>query len=197
MADNCCVKNTNERGLIKGFLYGLLPHSFCIGFVVFSIVGSVSAVAVFKKLMLIPYFFQFLVALSILMATFSAILYLKRNNCLCKQGIKSKWKYLTILYGITIFTNLFMFYGVFPALASFNSSEIDVSQLASLSLAVQIPCSGNAPLIIDELKKNGGIKNINFKMPDIFEIKYNPGQTSPEKIAEIEIFETFKATIKN
>ena len=130
------------------------------------------------------------------MATLSAFLYLKKNDCLCKQGIKSKWKYLAILYGITIFTNLFMFYGVFPTLANFNSSEINVGQLASLSLAVQIPCSGHAPLIIDELKKDNGIKNVNFKIPNLFNIEYDPNKTSLEKITAIEIFKTYKATIK-
>ena len=87
-----------------------------------------------------------------------------------------------------------MFFVVFPALANINSGTIDQNNYrASLSVAVQIPCSGHAPLIVDELKKEDGIGFIKFKMPNNFQIAYNPGQISPEKIISLDIFKTFKA----
>lgn len=185
MEKSCCT---------KGVFYGLIPHVFCIGFIIFSIIGSVSAATIFKNFLVIPYFFQILVILSFLMATISAFFYLKRNNCLCWQGAKSKWRYLAILYATTIFVNLFMFYSVFPALANIDSKNYNFSgaNLADLSLKVGIPCSGHAPLIIDELKKDAGIKNITFKMPDVFEIKYDSSQTSKDNIKSLNIFKTYK-----
>lgn len=194
--DCCKINNKNkDKGILKGILYGLVPHTFCILFVVFSIIGAVSLTAVFKKFLLIPYFFHFLIFLSFIMATISAIVYLKRNDCLCGQGIKRKWKYLTILYGITIFVNMFMFSYVFPVLANINSKNLVFEDTTNLSITVQIPCSGHAPLIIDELKKDPGIKNIVFSMPNKFKIDYDPKQTNPQKISSMEIFKTYTCTI--
>jgi len=200
MEDSCCkAQEKKDRGLLMGFIYGIMPHSFCIGFIIFSIIGSASLAGFFKSFMLIPYFIHALVVLSLLMATISAIFYLKRNNCLCGSGIKTKWKYLTILYGVTIFVNLFMFSYVLPALANinFNNENIGQQQLASLSLAVQIPCSGHAPLIIDELKKDNGVKSVIFETPNVFDVKYNPSQTSTQKIMDMEIFKNFPVKINN
>ena len=67
---------------------------------------------------------------------------------------------------------------------------------ASLTMEVQIPCSGHAPLIIGELKKLDGIGNVKFRTPNFFDINYNPQKTTPEKIASLEIFKEFKAVIK-
>jgi hypothetical protein len=192
---DCCDINKNKKdgGALKGIFYGILPHSFCIGFVVFSVLGATGLVAVFKNIMIIPYFFQILIALSFIMATFSAFLYLKKCDCLHGQGIKNKWKYLTILYGTTIFINLFMFSFVFPALANINSKNVtELGQTSQIILKVDIPCTGHAPLIIDELKKDSGVKNVNFKSPNTFEINYNPNQTSVKKIESTNIFKTYK-----
>jgi len=183
------------KNFIKGIIYGLVPHTFCILFVVFSVIGAVSLTAIFKKVLLIPYFFEFLVALSFVMATISAIVYLKRNDCLCGQGIKKKWKYLTILYATTIFVNIFMFSYVFPALANMNSNGFVSDKDAIVSITVKIPCSGHASLIIDELKKDPGVKNVVFSMPNNFKIDYDPKQTNPEKISSMEIFKTYKCNI--
>lgn len=187
MENSCCT---------KGFLYGLIPHAFCIAFILFSVIGAVSLTAIFKKILLIPYFFQILVAFSILMATISAVIYLKKAKCLCYSGIKNKWRYLVILYGTTIFINLLMFLFVFPALANINSPGIISGQTASLSVIVQIPCSGHAPLIIDELKKNPGVQKVIFKLPNRFDINYDPIQTSPDRIALIDIFKTYKLKVE-
>jgi len=198
--NTCCQTpvDRNKKSLLSGFLYGILPHTFCIGFIVFSVIGAATATAVFRKFLLVPYLFQLMVAISFVFATISAIIYLKRNNRLCLTGIKDKWKYLTILYLITALTNVLMFSVVFPALANKESNSINSQEsfLASTSISVAIPCSGHAPLIIDELKKDTGVGSIKFKMPNTFEIKYNPQKTSPEKIISLAIFKTYKAIIQ-
>jgi hypothetical protein len=198
--DSCCkiAKPNPNKGVLSGILYGLIPHTFCIAFVLFSIIGTVAATAFLKTFLMIPYFFHFLVFISLLLATMSSIIYLKRAGCLCVSGIKSKWKYISTLYSATILINLLMFFVIFPVLANINSNNT-INQgeyLAGLSIAVQIPCSGHAPLIIDELKKDSGVGYVKFKTPDIFEIKYDPNKTSPKKITSLEIFKTYKATMQ-
>jgi len=58
-----------------------------------------------------------------------------------------------------------MFSYIFPILANSNSNNIisNTEQTASLSLTVQIPCSGHAPLIVDELRKNNGVQKFILK----------------------------------
>jgi len=195
----CCQsQDTKKRGLVKGLLYGLIPHIFCIGFIVFSVIGATAATAIFKKVLLVPYFFPFLVFISFVFATLSAVIYLKRNQCFCASGIKNKWKYIVILYATTIFINLLLFFVVFPAVANLNARKITNHeiQLADLSMNVQIPCSGHASLIISEIEKDDGVGAVQFKMPNIFDIKYDPLKTTPEKISSLEIFKTYKAIIK-
>lgn len=195
----CCAaaKGKSDKGILAGFLYGLLPHSFCIAFALFSIVGAVTATTLLKKFMLIPNFFYFLVVISLLLATVSLVFYLKKSGCLCVSGVKGKWKYITTLYSTTILINLLMFFVVFPALA--NAGEKNQTVLgknsAELSIKVKIPCSGHAPLITDEIKKDYGVESVEFETPDVFKIKYDPGKTMPEKITSLEIFKTYEATI--
>jgi hypothetical protein len=113
-------------------------------------------------------------------------------------GIKTKWKYLTIMFSSVILVNLFMFFVVFPAFANSNNQtpEIVSSNLTMGTLAVDIPCSGHAPLIIYEVKKVIGVNSVWYKSPNIFEITYNPNVTSISQIASLEIFKRFKATIQ-
>lgn len=198
----CCEaenKNkVNKKGFLKGLIYGILPHSFCIAFIVFSVAGAVGATALLKDILLIPYFFEFLVILSFVFATLSAVIYLKSKNCLCVSGIKSRWKYLTILYSATILINLFMFFVAFPILANINYNSLPSGNDKSenLSLAVEIPCSGHSFLIIDELKKIDGVSSVKFKLPNIFEVIYDPQKTSYQQIISPEIFKTYKATVQ-
>jgi hypothetical protein len=200
--NTCCktADNTNKKGMLKGIVYGILPHSFCIAFVVFSVIGATAVGAIFKNILLIPYFFEFLIIISFVFATISVIFYLKSTSCLCLSGIKNKWKYITILYSVTILVNLSMFFVVFPALANVDYNKNITGQqnqlTSKLSLAVEIPCSGHSFLIIDELKKIDGVVDVRFKMPNIFDISYNDKITSVEKITSLEVFKTYKATIK-
>jgi len=199
--DNCCSlkNNSDKKGFLNGIIYGLLPHAFCIGFIVFSIIGATTFTVLFKNALMIPYFFHFLVAISFIFATISAIFYLKSKDCLCFSGIKSKWRYLTILYSVTILVNFFMFFAVFPVLANINSGSTTAqyqSQLKKITMAVDIPCSGHSILIIDELKNIQGVQDVKFEMPNNFEIKYDPTVTSVEKITSLDVFKTYKATIQ-
>lgn len=192
----CTAKENKSRGMISGILFGLIPHSFCVAFILFSIVGAVSATAFLKKFMLIPNLFWLLVITSVILATIAVALNLKRNNCLCKSGVKSRWKYVVTTYTATALVNLFMFFIVFPALANINLQKSpEKNNLAELSLNVDIPCSGHASLIVDEIKKNCDVDSIAFSAPEKFDIKYNPKETTPEKIVSLEIFKTYPATI--
>ena len=196
---SCCAKTKTDtnRGILSCILYGLLPHSFCIAFAIFSIIGAVTATTFLKKFLLIPNFFYFLVFISLLLATVSSALYLKRSDCLCASGIRSKWKYVTTLYFSTLMVNLLMFFVVFTVLANMHQQNpaVQGESSAILSLSVQIPCTGHAPLITDEIKKDSGVQSVEFDTPNIFKIKYNPNETSPKKIASAEIFKTYEATI--
>jgi len=89
---SCCiaVKDKKSKGILSGILYGLIPHFFCIAFAIFSIIGAVTATAFMKRFLLIQNFFYFLVFISLLLATASSAIYLKKSNCLCAYGIRNK-----------------------------------------------------------------------------------------------------------
>lgn len=177
---NCC-EGKNGGSFKKGLLLGLLPHSFCLGFILFSLIGATTASVFLRRFLLLPYFFPLLLGISFLFATLAAIL----------SPNKSK-KYLLILYGTTIVTNLLFFFVIFPLTANLKFSHNGPVQL---SLRVAIPCPGHAPLISEELQKVKGVKAVNFKFPNIFEINYERNQVSPEKILDQEIFKNFKASV--
>ena len=158
--ESCCKKTDSrmdKKGFLKGILYGLAPHTFCIAFIIFTILGVTTATALLKPLLLNRYFFYILIGLSIVFATISAIIYLKKQGILSFSGIKRKWKYLSILYGTTIFVNLLFFMVIFPKVANLNLNPtpaiVEKTNLSSITLKVDIPCSGHAPLITSELKK--------------------------------------------
>ena len=61
--ESCCPKKdskTEKKGILADFAYGILPHTFCIAFIIFSVIGSVTAITFFKKFLLNPYFFHIL-----------------------------------------------------------------------------------------------------------------------------------------
>jgi len=211
---SCCpVDAKKEKGFLIGILSGILPHTFCILFIVFTVLGTATLTSLLKPLLLNPYFFYFLIVLSFLLATISAIIYLKKNGILSFQGIKRKWRYLSILYGTTISVNLILFMIIFPITANLNSGlglkaaiisafgGIEKSQSTNLksqlTLEVDIPCPGHAPLITSELKKIEGVENVKFQFPNIFEVNYDQEKTSKEQILSLEVFNTYKPTVKN
>ena len=92
---SCCQPTKKQpKGFWSGLIYGLIPHTGCIAFIIFTILGVTTATALFKPLLLSPYFFYILIALSFIFATISALIYLKKCALLSLRGIKTKWKYL-------------------------------------------------------------------------------------------------------
>jgi len=197
-----CHKEKNEhkhKGLWQGIIYGIIPHFFCILYIIFALIGSIVGMSFAKKFLLLPHFFSVLLGVSLLFATLSAWLYLQKNNCQSLAQIKQKWKYLTSLYGLTIAVNIAFVYIIFPALANNvggqqNSSINDIAQEKSI-ITVDIPCPGHAPLIIDEIRNNCEVNSVKFQEPNFFEIQHNPIKTSDDKILSLKIFNIYKAKL--
>ena len=205
-----------HRGFLQGLFYGLLPHTFCILFIVFSVVGATAATTVLQRVLYVPYLFQIIVALSLVFATLSAAFYLKRNELLSREGALFKWKYLTVMYATTVGINLLFFLVVFPMVANLvlrpatagaglrvdnsaaaavaNQSEVAGAQ-ATITLQVSIPCSGHAPLITGELKKLPGITALNYRFPDRFVVTYDTRQVTLEQILGLSVFQEFTARV--
>jgi len=224
---SCCDSNSNNEksgksNIKQGIVYGLVPHAGCIAFIIFSVLGVTTATTLFKPLLLNPYFFYILVALSFVFATISAIVYLNKQGVIVFQktevgnslnvspeGIKTKWKYLSTLYGTTIFVNLLLFLVVFPMTANFSAAssitgavagvqslgQQSQSSFSTIKLQVNIPCSGHASLITDELKKVDGVTSVKFSFPNIFDVTYDSTKTSKQQILSLEVFNSYKATV--
>lgn len=194
----CCQgsEERKSRGLIQGIIYGAIPHSGCIAFVLFSIFGMTFAASLFKPLLAKAYFFQAMILLSFIFATISAFFYLRKNGGV--KSIKKHKNYLLILYGTTIVIALMMYFLIFPMISSVTASSITQleNQDSIISLKVAIPCEGHAPLITDELKKIKGVGNIQFASPNTFTIYYSSKLTNPEQILSLDIFKEYKATIR-
>jgi len=206
--ESCCQKIEQKKGkeFLSGLVYGIVPHIGCIAFIIGSILGVTVLTQFFKPFLLNPYFFHILVLLSIGFATLSSILYLRKNGLFSFSGAKRKWKYLSTMYGSTIGINLLLFLIIFPLLAnisfaqttgnfaaSINNSEI--IELSSLRLQVDIPCSGHATLISSELKTIDGVNGVQFSLPNVFDVKYDPSKTSKQQILALEVFKTYEATV--
>lgn len=209
-----------KNSIFQGIIYGLIPHTGCIAFIIFSVLGVTVATAFFKPLMLNPYFFYILIAISIMFATVSAFIYFKNQGFLIfsrskdnfeisflRDTLRRKWKYLTTLYGTTISINLFLFMIIFPIVANIDSGSSITGAFAnaaeptasagSLTLQVNIPCPGHAPLITGELKSIKGVENVKFRFPNYFDVGYNPSQTSENQILSLDVFNTYKASVVN
>ncbi len=197
---SCCPKpDRRPQGLWSGLLYGLLPHTFCVAFIVFSVAGAAAAGAFFKKILFVPYFFEVLVGLSLILAAVSGLLYLKKKGELSRKGVYRHKGYLTILLGTTLFVNWLFFFVVFPWMANrqgagpAGAETGEVKGESRASLEVQIPCSGHASLIIDEIKKDPGVREVSFQLPNRFLVTYDGQKTSLEKILTLQIFKSFPA----
>jgi copper chaperone CopZ len=219
--NSCCCQPAPKKestGFLSGLLYGLLPHTFCIAFILFTVLGVTVAAGVVRSVLLVPYFFQLLVGFTIVMATISAAFYLRRNGMLSVAGARRKWRYLSVLYGTTIGINILLFTMIFPALANApavaapatvrevsaaaapaqsQAVEASASATASTTLAVDIPCSGHAPLISGELNSVPGVQKVTYRAPDLFDVTYDPGQTSLDQIVALDVFQAYPATIKS
>ncbi|MHB1294631.1 MAG: hypothetical protein ACYC4R_06505 [Anaerolineae bacterium] len=202
----CCRPvEKKEHGALLGLVYGLVPHAFCILFLVLTIVGATAATSVLREVMLVPYLFQAILALSVVFATASAAIYLRRLGLLSLEGARHKWRYLSVMYGATLAVNLLLFQVVFPATANLTTRAESApagvvaaaapAQSASLALAVDIPCSGHAPLIISEVSAQAGVQSVTYTPEGLFLVTYDPAGLSEEDILALPIFESFPASV--
>ncbi|MFA5086674.1 MAG: hypothetical protein WC468_03775 [Candidatus Paceibacterota bacterium] len=196
---NCCEKPSPRKeasGLWEGIVYAVAPHTFCILFIIFSVIGSVTGMALVKNFLANRNAFLIIFAVSIIFAVLSAFFYLRRKNCASFAGIRRNWKYLGILFGTIILVNFILFFYIFPATANIGSGRVKQSSLNNLSyvqLKVDIPCPGHAPLITSELKKVMGVSFVSYESPDLFNVYYDQSIVSEDKITSIGIFNNFKA----
>jgi len=191
----------------QGIVYGLVPHIGCIAFIAGSILGVTFLMDFFKPLLLNSWFFYALIGISIAFALIASLFYLRSNGLLSTTGAKKKWKYLSTMFGSTIGINLLFFFVLFPMLANAGSlganptgsvvSALSNTGLSELSLQVNIPCSGHAPLITSELKKLSGIESVGFSQPNVFKVSFDSSKTSKSQILALEIFKSYPATVLN
>lgn len=202
---NCCESsNANESGVKTGLIYGLLPHTGCIAFLVFTVLGVTAAASAFAPLVANSAFFYGLILMSFIFTTVSAMIYLVRRKLLTFAGIQKKWRYLATMYGTTMAVNLLLVFVVFPAVAgagsnysgsSLTGASINtIGGVSKLTLQVAIPCAGHAPLITGELKKVSGVSSVSFKSPNVFEIGYSPASVK-DTILSLAIFKEYPATV--
>lgn len=199
------LSKNDKKTFFQAITYGLIPHIGCIMFIIATILGSTVLMNFFKPLLMNSYAFYILILISIGFALISTIIYLHKNNQFNINGIKTNKRYLSIMFGITIGVNLLLFFVIFPLsvnatnITSSNkiqqNSSIDNNQtiLEQITLDVDIPCSGHAPLITSELKTLNGIKNIKFDFPSTFTINYDTNFISKEDILNLEVFKSYHA----
>ena len=209
------MSKEKNQGLKTGLLAGLISHSFCIAFIIFSVLGATTATYLLRPLLLNPYFFYTLIGLSFIFASISTFFYFRKQGIIIfnntenglefnflTEGIKRKWKYLLTLYGSVIGVNILFFFLIFPiVVGSLSNTNLSINETVASSseiiLKVDIPCPGHAPLIIDELKKVDGVLNVKYDWPNIFSITFDSKKVSKERILSQEVFNSFKATIQN
>ncbi|MBU7023039.1 MAG: cation transporter [Theionarchaea archaeon] len=191
-----------RNGLTQGILYGLLPHTGCIAFIAASVIGATAAMNLFRPLLMNPYFFHFLVVLSLGFATGSSTIYLKRNELLSFSGMRRKWKYLSVMYSSTVGVNILFFMLLFPLLANASATSVrgiglesDTSALSFVRLSVDIPCPGHAPLISEELRSLPGVVAIQFGFPHYFDVRYDASRTTLGELLSLEVFRVYEATV--
>lgn len=196
---SCCqTSDKRKNGFWGGVCYGLIPHFPCLAFVIFSVLGVTFAASIFRPLMMSRYFFYGLVGLSLLLASLAALFYLKRNKILNWEGIKKAKKYLLTLYLTTIIVNIFFFFVIFPALANLgniSNSNYGVIGGNLLTLQVDLPCPGHAYLVTSDLNKLVGVKNVKFRMPNFFDITFDPAFISAQKILNIDVLKIYQGKI--
>lgn len=190
-------KKKKDNSYLSGIYYGVLPHTVCIVFIIASILGATFFTSLLRPLMLSSAFFYGLILISFIFATIGALFYLKQNKLLSVKGVFFKWRYLSLLYGFTIGINLILFLFVFPMISNMGSGDLSGFD-SKVILKVDIPCSGHAPLILDELRKNGfGSRYLMYDMADGFEVYYNSNYQSIEDILSVDVFNYFRAELVN
>lgn len=176
---DCCKPIPDKNnGFVLGIVYGILPHTLCIIFVILSIVGATAGATFMRRFLIVPYFFQVLVMISFVFAALSAGIYLKRINALSIAGLKKKWKYLTILFSTTIVINLLLFYVILPAAANVRG-DISVNDVSPDSDLSQI--SGEQVVRMDQV--GNGYKPNTFTVKKGVPVKWVITSKSPYSCA--------------
>ena len=201
-------KEKQSNTIMKGIAYGLVPHIGCIAFIIFTVLGVTAATSFFKPLLMNPYFFYILIAISFVFASISILVYLKQNEMLCWKGVKRKLKYISTMYGTTIGINLLLFMVIFPYAANMSTASAapltgavigaegtSTDNLALIILEVNIPCPGHAPLISSELKTIDGVIDIKYSFPNTFEVRYDESQTSVDAMLSLRVFDEYPAAV--
>ena len=197
---SCCKPGKEYKGSnpLMGIAYGIIPHIGCILFVVAAILGATVLMQFFRPFLMNRYIFHYLILISVGFATVSSYFYLRKNKALSWEGIKGKKGYLSIMYGSVVGINIVLFFFVFPFLANVGSvSAEDVASSSVLSISVDIPCPGHAPLISSEVKTVEGVEGSKFSFPNDFDVYYDPAVTSEEEILSLEVFDEYPAIVLN
>jgi len=198
--DTCCEKDKikKPKGFWSGLLYGIIPHTGCILFLVFAVLGVTTATAFFKPLLMSQYFFYGLIVLSFIFATISAVIYLKKHCLLSLKGIKQKKMYLSVLYGTSLGINLLLFLFIFPIAANMTGASTVVTgeSIERITLDVAIPCPGHAPLISTALNELSGVVSVIFSFPKTFDVQYDTTQISVKDILALDVFVPYPATLE-
>lgn len=195
----CCKPSKEYKGknALKGIMYGIIPHIGCILFIVAAVLGATVLMQFFRPLLMNRNIFYYLILISLGFATLSSFFYLRRCQSLSWRGIKSKKGYLSIMYGSTIGINLILFMIIFPMVANLtgNVSAEEISGLSMLTMTVDIPCPGHAPLISNEVQTIEGVEGSEYSFPNKFEVYYDSLQTSKNEILSLEVFEEYTAEV--
>jgi copper chaperone CopZ len=85
--------------------------------------------------------------------------------------------------------------GVSGVSSASSASLTRQSSLAKLTLQVDIPCPGHAPLISGELKKLPGMRSVQFRFANYFDVEYDSAQVTQTRILGLDVFKTYAAKI--
>ncbi|MFH0956234.1 MAG: cation transporter [Candidatus Aenigmatarchaeota archaeon] len=209
------VNSKKDTTLMQGIGYALMPHIGCIAFIAGSILGVTVLTELFRPLLMNRWFFHILIAISIGFATLSSALYLRKQGLLSASGARKKWQYLSTMYGSTIGINLILFLLVFPMLANIPAAQATGAAITGvqgaaaaaassaapaggysvISMSVDIPCPGHAPLITGELKTLSGVHSVVFSFPNVFDVTYDPAKTTKADMLALDVFKEYPTTV--
>jgi len=100
-------------------------------------------------------------------------------------------KRIHVFIGIALII-LFVISLVFSNSISGNAVNESGPWDTEITLEVNIPCPGHASLIVGYLKQ-AGVSDVEFRMPDYFDIRYDSSKLSKEQILNINIFREYSA----
>ncbi|MFH0857766.1 MAG: hypothetical protein V1848_03400 [Candidatus Magasanikbacteria bacterium] len=85
---------------------------------------------------------------------------------------------------------------VFPLMANYSTDyAYGIQEQNTMKVQLDIPCTGHAPFITNELKKVDGITQVRFQIPSTFTLSYDSHIITEEEIKKLPIFQEF--IIKN